>query len=433
MSAELTPYFIQEKMKCGDKGDAEACYDVGEFFYSKQNYEEAFKWYKKTTQCKDPNPNVYFNLGYAFQYGEGTEIDMFAAFNEYRKAAAQDIPQAIHNLAYFYELGIVVSQDKEKADELCRRATQILNSLQTELYKEKLNVKAIAERQSVIEKKITEERECYQKIKKELDEKQIELIKAEKTIKVLNEEETILQSQCNELKRKLNDEQNKYLDAQKKGQELQILLDVLNSKNEAIELVNQERQNQIVEQRAEILRRLKIEENLKSEIQKKQKESAEIQKLKQEADQQVINLKNEGESLSKKNADQQRMIRELHNEVLKLYQKKPFLRKQTILCWLDIILFVLLFFQMKCASDYSYSFYMSPVLVFSVPLTILSIILAKLEKYIAHGIVQIVVGVLVCFIITGVSGIDIEFLGVCLSFMLTYIWCGIISFLKEIT
>lgn len=135
MDTEFVPYFMQEVLARADAGDGEACFDVAEYYYAQKDYVQAVKWYKKTVQCSDPNPNAYFNLGYACQYGEGTEKDMFAAFEYYQKAAEQNLPQAMNNLAFFYESGIVVAQDQDKADALCRQATTVMNNLQTELYK----------------------------------------------------------------------------------------------------------------------------------------------------------------------------------------------------------------------------------------------------------------------------------------------------------
>lgn len=163
MSNEFTPYFMQSVMNRGNAGDGDACFDVAEYYYAQKKPEEAFHWYKKTTECDNPNPNAYFNLGYAYQYGEGTEIDMFASFEAYQKAAEQGLPQAMNNLAYFYEAGIVVPRDQDKADELCREATYVLNNLQTELFKTKRAHTELAHQNADLKKRVEDEKAAASK------------------------------------------------------------------------------------------------------------------------------------------------------------------------------------------------------------------------------------------------------------------------------
>ena len=68
--------------------DAAACFEQAERYYAQKDYKQAFQWYQKTAACKDPNPVVFFNLGYALQFGEGTEVDIAAALDYYEKAAS---------------------------------------------------------------------------------------------------------------------------------------------------------------------------------------------------------------------------------------------------------------------------------------------------------------------------------------------------------
>lgn len=115
-------------------GDAKAAYEVAEYYYGRHDFKKAFEWYAKTAQCENPNPMVYFNLGYACQKGEGTEIDLISAFDYYEKAAARHLPQALYNLAYFYQNGLVVKQDFAKAEEYSRQAAQEMANLVNRLY-----------------------------------------------------------------------------------------------------------------------------------------------------------------------------------------------------------------------------------------------------------------------------------------------------------
>ena len=125
---------LQEIKEKVSKGDAEACYELAEYYYAQKDYKNAFQMYQKTITCVDANPTAYFNIAYAYQFGEGVERDLSAAFDFYSQAAGYNLPQAMYNLAYFYENGFVVSQDYSRAEEYCRRATFELNRLTTQLY-----------------------------------------------------------------------------------------------------------------------------------------------------------------------------------------------------------------------------------------------------------------------------------------------------------
>ncbi len=129
------PTDSNERRILADQGDANACFEIAESYYVQKNYAEAFKWYNKTISCKNPNPVAYFNIAYAYQFGEGTAVDIAASLDFYQKAAAYELPQALYNLAFFYQNGIIVPRDKEKAVRLCREATLKLNELQNRLYK----------------------------------------------------------------------------------------------------------------------------------------------------------------------------------------------------------------------------------------------------------------------------------------------------------
>ena len=116
-----------------EAGDAQAAYEVAEYHYGRREFEEAFAWYIKTAGCEHPNPMVYFNIGYAYQNGEGTGTDLVSAFDFYEKAAAFRLPQALYNLAWFYQNGLVVKQDFSRAREYSGQAAKELASLQRQI------------------------------------------------------------------------------------------------------------------------------------------------------------------------------------------------------------------------------------------------------------------------------------------------------------
>lgn len=130
----ITAQQLERLCEEAEAGDAQAAYEAAEYYYGRREFEKAFVWYLRAAQCEDPNPMVYFNIGYACQNGEGTEVDLVSAYDFYEKAAARGLPQALYNLAYFYQNGLVVKQDPVRAEEYSRRAAKELEKLVSRLY-----------------------------------------------------------------------------------------------------------------------------------------------------------------------------------------------------------------------------------------------------------------------------------------------------------
>ena len=130
----ITAQQLERLCEEAEAGDAQAAYEAAEYYYGRREFEKAFVWYLRAAQCDDPNPMVYFNIGYACQNGEGTEVDLVSAYDFYEKAAARGLPQALYNLAYFYQNGLVVKQDPVRAEEYSRRAAKELEKLVSRLY-----------------------------------------------------------------------------------------------------------------------------------------------------------------------------------------------------------------------------------------------------------------------------------------------------------
>lgn len=130
----MTKERLEKLIGEAEAGDAQAAYEVAEYHYGRCEYAEAFAWYVKTAGCEHPNPMVYFNIGYACQHGEGTETDLVSAFDFYEKAAAFGLPQALYNLAWFYQNGLVVKQDFAKARAYSGQAAKELSNLVCRLH-----------------------------------------------------------------------------------------------------------------------------------------------------------------------------------------------------------------------------------------------------------------------------------------------------------
>lgn len=132
MDTILSDTEIQIVREAAENGSGNACYRLGEHYYALSRKEDALEWYKKAVECEAYNPCAYFNIGYAYQHGEGTAVDMTEACRWYQRGAEAGVPQALYNLAYFYQNGLVVHQDYDKAiyyataaaNEMSRRMTQ---------------------------------------------------------------------------------------------------------------------------------------------------------------------------------------------------------------------------------------------------------------------------------------------------------------------
>lgn len=133
----MKPNQLKETEQKGTAGNLqsdswETCYRLAERLYSQGDCQEAFSWYMKASVLPHCNPIVFFELGYLFQHGEGVDSDNIEAYKWYEKAASLGVPQAMYNLAYFYQNGLVVDKDIQKAARLLRDATSIMDRLQLE-------------------------------------------------------------------------------------------------------------------------------------------------------------------------------------------------------------------------------------------------------------------------------------------------------------
>ena len=69
------------------QGYAKAEYNLGILLDGEQNYEEAFMHYKRAAERK--YMNAQYNLGYCFEHGEGTAVDLAEAAKWYARALSQ--------------------------------------------------------------------------------------------------------------------------------------------------------------------------------------------------------------------------------------------------------------------------------------------------------------------------------------------------------
>ena len=97
--------------------------NLGSTIMNRKTMKQLFTGIRKRQNVINPNPTAFFNIGCAYQFGEGVPRDLAEAFRYYEYAAKYNLPQALFNLAFFYENGFIAARDCEKAEEYCRRAT----------------------------------------------------------------------------------------------------------------------------------------------------------------------------------------------------------------------------------------------------------------------------------------------------------------------
>ena len=119
--------------KAAEAGDAQAQFNLG-FAYEygegvPQNSIEAVKWYRKSAE--QGYARAQSNLGFAYEHGEGVQKDATEALKwhckaakSYRKSAEQGDADAQSNLGAAYEYGYGVGKNKTEAANWYRKAAE---------------------------------------------------------------------------------------------------------------------------------------------------------------------------------------------------------------------------------------------------------------------------------------------------------------------
>ena len=88
-------------------------YQYGRVLDKQKLYAEAIVWYQKAAQ--QGYTAAQNSLGYAYEWGQGIEMDMQKAIHWYQQAAEQGHAQAQNNLGTMYDHGKGVDDDEERA------------------------------------------------------------------------------------------------------------------------------------------------------------------------------------------------------------------------------------------------------------------------------------------------------------------------------
>ncbi len=113
-------------MSRAEKGDAVAQFNVGYAYQSgegaPQNSVTAARWYRRAADSG--NLGAQFMLGFMYRTGEGVDVDYAEALKWYRKAAERGEEASMSELGGMYEHGLGVPQNYETAAEWYTKAAR---------------------------------------------------------------------------------------------------------------------------------------------------------------------------------------------------------------------------------------------------------------------------------------------------------------------
>lgn len=375
---------LQALMERAGNQDGDACYALAEWYYQNEDYEKAVAWYQKAASGSQVNPNVYFNLGFAYQHGEGVRRDLIAALDYYQKAAEFGVPQALYNLAYFYQNGLGVAQDFNKAAYYIRRASQEMSRVENQLYCLRRENEELQKTQSQMEQTIREQQKKCRETEDEKNDIHRELNRREAQFR---EETAVLQAKLRELR-----------DSQKVFERL---------------LTEKER-------------------HLDTVMRKAEETSREWTRRIQEEAEKNGDLSLRIELARKKNQKLDETVKERDEQILTLEKQKPFLRKKYILSCMDLVAFLLsagIVYADRMLWLYtgpgSSCIWLAEGILLAAALTSLAF-----EKYYLHGGLGILAGIAVLGIISFLITQAFWLLGI--GCVLLWLLSGVFSFLKEI-
>jgi uncharacterized protein len=111
-------------------GDAQAQFELGVAYDrgdgTRTDATQAAHWYQLAAD--QGNAAAQNSLGSLYQAGQGVPLDEHAALQWYEKAAAQGYGEAYTNLGFLYDLGKGVTQDRVKANELYLKGAEALSA-----------------------------------------------------------------------------------------------------------------------------------------------------------------------------------------------------------------------------------------------------------------------------------------------------------------
>lgn len=109
-------------IEMANKGDYQAQYNLGTFYFKNQEFEKAKYWFEQSAINGDKDSQ--YQMGNLYLQGTGVKKDLNMAFSWYEKASKQEHSQSQHNLGLFYMQGEIVERNKEKALHWFKKAAE---------------------------------------------------------------------------------------------------------------------------------------------------------------------------------------------------------------------------------------------------------------------------------------------------------------------
>lgn len=103
---------IQADLELARKGDAEAQYRVGRYYWSRDDYHRGFPWIKAAAA---ENAEAKYHLGLAFLAGRGTVQNYRSALEQFEEASRLGNLEAQYQLGMMHRDGLGVQRNRELA------------------------------------------------------------------------------------------------------------------------------------------------------------------------------------------------------------------------------------------------------------------------------------------------------------------------------
>ena len=113
---------LRELYQLAENGDPHAQWELGLFCENEEDRVEAVRWFRRA--AAQQYPDAEHNLGICYFFGEGVPEDRAEAVKWFRKAAENDLPKAQFILGMCYLRGDGIPADREEGMRWLRKAVE---------------------------------------------------------------------------------------------------------------------------------------------------------------------------------------------------------------------------------------------------------------------------------------------------------------------
>lgn len=317
-----------KKAQIDGKKEPYVAYQVGEYYYTENEYEKAVEWYKIATNGEQKEPLALFALGYAYQFGQGVPVDLIQALHYYEEAANEDVPQACYNLAFFYQNGLGVKKDQQKADYYVLRATECLKRLTEEINELRSIQKHIQDRYEEALQSIIDKSNDWKQLSQECIDQKEQQVKLQAQIEKLTEQLTESKLTIKRYQKDLSKKEKSY---EQLAQTHSQVLDFIDEQNEKISQLTTEKESAWTERDQKNTQCSVLEER----INQQEREIEDLCQLQNENQSQQLGLQKTIDELQYQIAESEK---ELENSQFLYKQTQDELEKEKKKKWLSFFL-----------------------------------------------------------------------------------------------